>query len=306
MKVKKKKKVLVTQESLRAPHRQNGRLATHPVAKGILMPIGGGEDKKENKTVLGRFIEETGKNRPRVVVVTVATSLPKEVAADYRSAFRNLGIEEIGIVHFDVRRDADKEKYIEMVRKCDAVLFSGGDQLRLSSLLGGTRLMKIIRRRYIEETDFVIAGTSAGAAAMSDTMIIAGSSKDAMIKGELELTNGLDLIDNVFIDTHFMERGRFGRLIQTVTCNPGILGVGLGEDTAAVIYDGNVMEVVGSGLVVIVDGIGITYTDLTDVSNGEPITVEGLKMHILGPGKRFLLNERKVAPVIAKTEDKAS
>ena len=271
-----------------------------PNPKGTLIPIGGAEDKKDRKDVLHRVLQETGKKRPKICVITLATNLPKEVGQDYRAAFKALGIKNITLLHFEDRPKADSLTNIQKVRTCDAVLFSGGDQLKLSSLLGGTRILDIIKDRYYNETDFVIAGTSAGAAAMSDTMIISGSSKDAMIKGELELTNGLDFINSVFIDTHFTERGRFGRLIQTVTCNPGVMGLGLGEDTAVVIYKGNEMEVVGSGLVVIADGVAISYTDLTRVSHGAPITVEGIKMHILGPGKRFLLSERRLAKVYKK------
>ncbi len=265
-----------------------------PLPKGTLIPIGGGEDKKESKTVLARVIDETGKKKPQICVVTVATNLPDEVGDDYRKAFSDMDIESVSQIHFEHRPDADRSEHLDKIKECDAVLFSGGNQLKLSSLLGGTRLLELIRQRYYDEEYFVVAGTSAGAAAMSDTMIIAGSSTAALIKGELELTNGLDLINSVFVDTHFTERGRFGRLIQTVTCNPGVLGLGLGEDTAVVIYRGNEMEVVGSGLVVLVDGFDIQYTDLTEVSNGDPITVEGLKVHILGPGKRFLLKERRL------------
>lgn len=265
-----------------------------PLPKGVLIPIGGGEDKKEHRIVLTRIISETKKKKPKVCVITLATRMPREVGADYRAAFKGLGVEKINLLHFELRADAEKESNLQKIRGCDAVLFSGGNQLKLSSLLGGTRLLELIRSRFYDEDHFVIAGTSAGAAAMSDTMIIAGSSQDALIKGHLELTNGLDFINNVFIDTHFTERGRFGRVIQTVTCNPGVLGVGLGEDTAVVIYRGHVMEVVGSGLVVIVDGTAISYTDLTEIENGQPITVEGIRMHILGPGQKFLLDERRL------------
>jgi len=172
-------------------------------------------------------------------------------------------------------------------------MFSGGKQLKLGTLLGGTKILSEIKKRYIEEENFVVAGTSAGAAAMSNTMIISGSSTEALIKGSLELSNGLDFINNVCIDTHFTERGRMGRLIQTVTCNPGILGLGVGEDTSVIIKD-NAMEVFGSGLVIIVDGSGIEYTDLTEIRNGEPITVEGVKVHVLGAGKTFSIENRKL------------
>lgn len=129
---------------------------------------------------------------------------------------------------------------------------------------------------------------------MSDTMIISGSSRDAMVKGELELTNGLDLINSVFIDTHFTERGRIGRVTQTVTCNPGVLGLGLGENTAAVIRKGETMEIIGSGLAIVVDGTEIILSDLMDRRDGEQITVEGIKLHVLGHGVKFSLTERRV------------
>jgi len=265
-----------------------------PVPKGTLVPIGGGEDKKDKRAVLSRMLEETGKVKAYVCIITVATDVPREVAHDYRVAFKGLKVKKLAFIHFETRVKADRPENLQKIKNCDAILFSGGNQLKLSSLLGGTRLLALIKERYFEETHFVIAGTSAGAAAMSDTMIIAGSSQDALIKGELELTNGLDLIDSLFIDTHFTERGRFGRLVQTVTCNPGVLGVGLGEDTGLVIYRGEEVEVVGSGLVVIVDGHDIEYTDLTKIEDGSPITVAGLRVHVLGSGKKFNILRRKV------------
>ncbi len=267
-----------------------------PKPKGTLIPIGGAEDKKDKKEILCRVIKETGKKNPKICLITLATNLPKEVAKDYKDAFKDIGHTQISIIHYEKHSEADTSKNIDAIKKCDLVLFSGGDQLKLSSLLGGTKLLETIKTRYYDEAKFVIAGTSAGAAAMSDTMIISGSSKDAMIKGELELTNGLDFINSVFIDTHFTERGRFGRIIQTVTCNPGVLGIGLGEDTAIVVYKGEELEVIGSGLVIIADGTEIKYTDLTERSYGESITVEGIRMHVLGQGKCFLLTEKTIKP----------
>src|SRR4051812_33637819 len=234
--------------------------------KGTLLPIGGGEDKKDHKEVLCRLIKETGKKNPCICVITVATNLPEEVAHDYKTAFKALGLTNLTFIHFELHSRANDPKWMTEIKKCNAVLFSGGDQLKLTSVLGGTEFLNVLKERYYSEAKFVIAGTSAGAAAMSNTMIISGSSRDALIKGELELTNGLDFINSVSIDTHFTERGRFGRLIQTVACNPGVMGLGLGEDTAVVIYNGKEMEVAGSGLVVVADGSSISYTDLTQIS----------------------------------------
>jgi cyanophycinase len=266
-----------------------------PMPKGVLIPIGGGEDKKDKRAILRRLIEETGKRAPKICIITLASSLPQETFREYKGAFKDIGHNtRLSHIHFSSRPDADKKPNIDKVRQADVVLFSGGNQLKLSSLLGGTKLIAIIKEKYYTSPKFVVAGTSAGAAAMSDTMIIAGSGQDAMIKGELELTSGLDLINSVFIDTHFTERGRFGRIIQTVTCNPGVLGIGLGEDTAIVIKKGAELEVVGTGLVIIADGSTIDFTDLTEISNGDPITVEGVKTHILGPGRRFSLVKKRL------------
>lgn len=263
------------------------------IPKGTLIPIGGGEDREESKDILCRIIAESGKKNPKICLITLATDVPDKVADVYKKAFKDLNISRLSIIHYAGRKEADSESNLKKVRECDLILFSGGKQLKLSSLLGGTDLLSIVKQRYYDEAKFVLAGTSAGAAAMSNTMIISGSTKEALIKGSLELTNGLDLINKVTIDTHFTQRGRIGRLIQMVTCNPGILGLGLGEDTCVIIKNG-MMEVCGSGLVTIVDGNDIEYTDLTEIKDGEPITVEGIKVHILGPAKRFLIADRKI------------
>ena len=259
---------------------------------GILIPIGGHEDKNGDKAVLTRVIDETRRSNPRIEIITTATSKPEETSKDYFEAFEDLGLDNLGEIYID-RREQNGD-YTERVKDCDAVFFSGGNQLKLTTRLGGTELLQILQKRYLEDRDFVIAGTSAGAAAMSSTMIVSGSGADALIKGQLQLTNGLDFIDSAFIDTHFTQRGRFGRLVQTVTANPSVLGLGFGEDTGAVIYHGNEMEIIGSGLAVVVDGIDIKYTNITDIADGEPITVEGIKTHILGSGQIFSLSERRL------------
>jgi cyanophycinase len=267
--------------------------------KGILIPIGGAEDKENNKEILARIIKETKKAHPTVCIVTLASTFVEETFKGYVTAFKALGHTKVTHVHYQNHNEGNEEKHLQIIKACDAVIFSGGYQLRLTTLLGGTKLFEAIRTRYYDEPGFVIAGTSAGAAAMSDTMIVSGSSCEAMIKGELELTNGLDLINNVFIDTHFTERGRVGRIIQTVTCNPGVLGIGLGEDTAIVIKKEE-LEVVGSGLVMIIDGTLISYTDLAEKQDGEPITVEGVKVHVLGHSSRFSIKDRKMIVPVRK------
>jgi cyanophycinase len=262
--------------------------------KGTLIPIGGAEDKTGKKEIICRAIEETGKKKPCICIITVATNVPEEVSKDYKTAFRDLHMDNISFIHFDSREEADDKKNLDKIKAADLVWFSGGSQLKLSSLLGGTECLDLIKERYYSEAKFVVAGTSAGAAAMSNTMIISGTSQDALVMGELGVTHGLDFINSLFIDTHATERGRFGRLIQIAACSPAILGVGLGEDTALIIHGAEKAEVVGSGLVIIVDGNFITYTDLAETKSGEPITIEGIRLHVLGPGKKFLIKERMI------------
>jgi cyanophycinase len=259
--------------------------------KGKLIAIGGGEDKERNRDVLRRVLEETGRRDPVIEIITTATSLPDEVGDDYINAFRSLGVRDYGTIHIDEKDQANDSKFLERIQKADGVMFSGGDQLKLGTILGGTEFHKLLKERY-ENDNFVIAGTSAGAAAMSHTMIVRGSSEDALIKGELKLTTGLGFIEDVIIDTHFTQRGRFGRLIQAVSTLPSAMGLGLGEDTGAVITGGNNIEIVGSGLVVIVDGSHIRQTTVTEIRDGEPLTVEGVVMHILCKGDKFSLQER--------------
>jgi len=245
------------------------------------------------KLILDRVIEETRRKDPVFEIITTANYRPEETASNYIAAFEDLGI-DAGHMYVEERTQASSSEFLRRLERCDGVFFSGGNQLKLTTYLGGTGFLDLLKERYYADKNFVIAGTSAGAAAMSSTMIVSGSGQDALIKGKLHLTNGLDFIENVFIDTHFTERGRFGRLIQTVTGNPSVLGLGLGEDTGAVIYNGDELEVIGSGLAVIVDGLDISYTDLTDVRDGDPISVEGIKLHVLAREKVFYLDERRL------------
>jgi cyanophycinase len=195
--------------------------------------------------------------------------------------------------------------YIERLKACDAIMFSGGNQLRLSATFGGTELLKIALDRYNEEENFVVAGTSAGAMAMSNTMIYEGNAALAHLKGEVKITTGLGFMGNVIFDSHFEKRGRFGRLAQAVATNPACVGIGLGEDTGMLITGGNKMEAVGSGLVIIIDGHAIRHNNIADIGEGNPISIENLKVHFCEKGNGYLLQERaflpdaELAPVLA-------
>ena len=276
--------------------------------KGKLISIGGAEDKgtdletgfvQRNRLnffelgILKRIVDEVGGPEKRIEVITTASSIPEEVGENYLGAFGKIGCTNIGIMHIKKREEVTEPEYIERIKACDAVMFSGGDQLRLTSIFGGTEIYQILHDRFNEEDGFIVAGTSAGAMAMSNTMIYQGKSDLAHLKGEVKLTTGLAFIGNVIIDSHFDKRGRFNRLAQAVASNPQCIGIGLGEDTGVIITAGNRLEVVGSGAVVIVDGRDIRHTNITDVSIGEPISVENIKVNILVRGNAYLLKERK-------------
>jgi len=176
-------------------------------------------------------------------------------------------------------------------------MFSGGNQLRLSSIFGGTEFLKIVQDRYMHE-NFLIAGTSAGAMAMSNTMIYQGSSSEALFKGEVKITTGLAFIKDVIIDSHFVTRGRFGRLTQAVAANPSCIGIGLGEDTGVFVSEGRYLEAVGSGLVIIIDGHHIRHSNIADLKEGSPISIENLLVHVMSKGNSYDLGTRKFSAEI--------
>lgn len=278
--------------------------------KGKLIAIGGAEHKGTELEVDGfqrnnlnffelgilrRVVEEAGGIAARIEVITTASMIPYEVGENYLNAFGKIGCTNIGVMHIRTRQDAMSEEYIERIRRCDAVMFSGGNQLRLSATDGGTEFLSILKRRYKEE-NFLIAGTSAGAMAMSNTMIYEGNAARAHLKGEVKITTGLGFLNSVIIDSHFEKRGRFGRLAQAVAANPGCIGIGLGEDTGMLITEGNKMEAIGSGLVVIIDGHDILHSNIADIPDGNPISIENLKVHFCEKGNGFLIKERKYLP----------
>lgn len=280
------------------------------VPKGKLIAIGGSEDKgtalekgeihRNNLNffelgILRRVVEEAGGPAARIEVITTASMIPNEVGNNYLDAFGKIGCTNIGLMHIRNRQDTTEKKYMDRIRKCDAVLFSGGNQLRLSVTDGGTEFLALLKKRYKEES-FVIAGTSAGAMAMSQTMIYEGNATRAHLKGEVKMTTGLDFIDSVIIDSHFEKRGRFGRLAQAVATNPSCIGIGLGEDTGILITEGNKLEAIGSGLVVIVDGHDIRHNNIADIPDGNPISIENIKVHFCEKGNGYLLKERKFLP----------
>ncbi|MEP7265399.1 MAG: cyanophycinase [Bacteroidota bacterium] len=279
--------------------------------KGKLIAIGGNEDKgteaepnfeqKNNLNffemqILSRIVHELQHQKEsRIEVITSASSIPAEVGENYDHAFHKLGCNNVGMLHIKNRDDAQKPEYIERIKNCDGVMITGGNQLRLSTIFGGTQFLRTLHER-LENEAFLIAGTSAGAMAMSNTMIYQGSSAGALIKGEVKITTGLAFIKDVIIDSHFDKRGRFGRLAQSVASNPSCIGIGLGEDTGVIITENNHLELIGSGLVVIVDGHDIHHSNIADLAEGSPISIENLIVHVMTRGNAYDLRLRKFIP----------
>jgi len=278
--------------------------------KGKLIAIGGSEDKGTNLEtgeihrnnlnffelgILRRVVEEAGGPSARMEIITTASTIPYEVGENYVNAFGKIGCTNVGVMHIRNRQDTQNKEYLKRVRDCDAVMFTGGNQLRLSVTDGGTEFLSILKKRY-QEGNIVIAGTSAGAMAMGQTMIYEGNATRAHLKGEVKLTTGLGFIGTIIIDSHFEKRGRFGRLAQAVAINPSAIGIGLGEDTGMLITDGNKMEAIGSGLVVIIDGHDISHSNIADIPDGNPVSIENMKVHFCEKGNGYLLREREFLP----------
>ena len=244
--------------------------------------------------ILRRILKESKNNEnSKIEIITTASKIPKEVGTEYAKAFEYLNAKNVGVLHIEKREQAASEEVLERLKNADVVMFTGGDQLRLTSILGGTPFHRMLLDKYINE-DFIYAGTSAGAAAASENMIYQGSSSEALLKGEVKITSGLGLIDDVIIDTHFVQRGRIGRLFQAVVGNPMILGIGLGEDTGLLIKNNKEMEAIGSGLVIIVDGREIKDTNLTQVELGEPVSITHLVTHVMSKHDTYDLANHKM------------
>lgn len=243
--------------------------------------------------ILKRILNEAkGRDLARIEVITTASKIPKVIGPEYVRALNYLGAKNVDILEIDKREMASSEETLQRLRAADVVIFTGGDQLRLSSILGGTAFHDLLLEKYRNE-DFIYAGTSAGAAAASNNMIYQGSSHEALLKGEVKITSGLGLIDGVIIDTHFVQRGRIGRLFQSVVGNPRVLGIGLGEDTGLLITN-NKMEAIGSGLVILVDGREIKDTNLTQVEMGQPISISHLITHVMSKHDTFDLKTHQM------------
>jgi cyanophycinase len=258
---------------------------------GHLVAIGGAEDKESELEILRRVYELAPENTDEISVIATASGVPEEILPVYEEAFGRLGASRVHLLPVRERKDASSEHSIDLVRRSGIVFFTGGDQLRLTNVLGGSPLLKAIRNHYANGG--VVAGTSAGAVAQSTTMIYNGGAADALHKGAVKMSSGLGFVEGIIIDSHFLERGRFTRLMEVGATNPEHLGVGLGEDAAVIVHRNRVLEAMGSGHVIIVDTRGLARTNVTELAMDEPVAIENVVMHALVSGHGFDIDERR-------------
>jgi len=258
---------------------------------GRLVAIGGNEDRANELVVLKRVVQEIGKTDYKVAVITTASEEPELRGKDYHEVFTTLGASGIEIFDIKERAQANDKKLAKSLEKVDLIFIAGGDQLRLTTILGGSKVLQAIQDKL--ETGALIAGTSAGAAVFSDTMIYEGKSEKGLFKGSVLTTSGFGFVKQIIFDTHFMARGRIGRLIQIITTNPTCIGVGIGEDSGVVLKGDGIAEVVGTGQVIIVDGGDIGHSNIMNIQPGAPIAVENVRIHSLVNGYGYNLKNRQ-------------
>ncbi len=256
---------------------------------GHLIVIGGAEDKIRDRVILSRFVALAGGSRARIAVIATASSFAVEVGERYRQVFMDLGAEHVDPILAQARPAANDETFAGQVDRATGVFLTGGNQLRLSSTIGGTRLSRAIEERYRDGA--VVAGTSAGASALSTHMIAFGASGLTPKQRMAQISAGLGLLPGVIIDQHFQQRNRLGRLLALVAQNPSLLGIGIDEDTAGVVTPDHVFEVIGRGSVTIVDGTA-AETDAWEVAGHRPLMISNVVMHSLPAGYRFDLRRR--------------
>lgn len=275
------------------------------MAKGTLIPIGGNEDKgfEENEFysldfidegILFHVVKEAGGINANIVIIPTASSIPVEVGENYLEAFQSLGCENVTVLDIRSKIDSEKEESIRLIKSANCIMFSGGDQSKIYKKIGDTTIHNIMVDRYNNEEGFVIAGTSAGAMAMTQEMIAGGSATEAFIKGAVAMHKGLGLIPKLIIDTHFIKRGRFGRQSEAVAKFPNLIGIGLAEDTGMIIKNGTNCTVIGSGMVIVFDGNNLTHNNEKLLKEGTPMTMANMIVHVLSNGDQYDIKNRKV------------
>lgn len=257
---------------------------------GNLIIIGGAEDKEGDKEILKRVAKYIDSEKEKLVIATIATEYPEKSYKKYKKVFEGLGIINIDNLDISRREDAFKLENVEIINNANLLFFTGGDQLRITSMIGGTLVYDAIKE--LCNRGGLIAGTSAGASVMSDTMIVQGEDDESPHKCTLKMSPGLGLVKNIIIDQHFAQRGRIGRLLTAIAENPEVLGIGIDEDTAILVSDKGTAEVIGSGAVYFIDGSSIDYSNVSEQYSEEVLSIFNVKLHVLKEGNKFNLLDK--------------
>ena len=260
--------------------------------RGWISPIGGAEDKDANPSILQRFVELCGGSEADIVVIPTASRL-KDTGPRYEELFRGMGVAQVEVLDFDTRRDCQEEGRLARLARASGIFFTGGNQLRLSTILGGTHVARTIRLRNAQGV--TVAGTSAGAGFLSEHMIAFGSEGSSPRASSVRLAPGLGLTNRFVIDQHFRQRDRLGRLTAALAYNPFAIGIGLDEDTAAFISPDDTLEVEGSGAVTVVDAHDLQFSSMAHADEDDPVCMLGLGVHILIAGATFNLHTRRAS-----------
>ncbi len=259
-------------------------------SRGYIIPIGGAEEKLHNPEILDRFIDVCGGNSSRIAIIPTASEL-EDTGRNYEKLFRKIGVQHTKVLNILTREDCQCSEFADYINKSDGVFMTGGNQLRLSTTLGGTPVAQLIRRR--NAAGMHVAGTSAGAAFMPEHMIAGGDEGSTPSPDMVTMAPGLGLTNSFIIDQHFRQRDRLGRLLTALAYNPFAVGIGLDEDTAAFIRPGDDLEVVGSGGITVIDPTNLSYSSMDRARRGDPVSLIDVKLHILISGGRFEIESRQ-------------
>jgi cyanophycinase len=265
----------------------------NPGTRGHIIPIGGAEDKVSDRAILRRFVDLCGGSAARIAVIPTASTLDT-TGGRYREVFGSLGVAEVNVLDFRDRGDVERLMWEDALDNATGVFLTGGNQLRLSTILGGTAVATRLRR--VNAKGVHVAGTSAGAAFVSEHMIAFGREGSTPIAGQVTLTPGLGLTNRVIVDQHFRERDRLGRLLTALAYNPFAIGLGLDEDTAAFINGDNRIEVIGTGGITVVDVSALEHSGMATAQEGKPVQLIGIRLHVLTHGGLFDLHTRRASP----------
>ena len=244
-----------------------------------LVIIGGAEDKTTDKEILHSLVTLTKKKEPAFVIVTTATEHPEEAGSQYIKVFHGLGVENVSTLRIQTRDDTWREEVIKEIQTADCIFFTGGDQLRISSIIGGTPIHEMLYKCL--SNGKIIAGTSAGASMMSEIMVVEGEDKEAPSRCTIKMAPGMGLLGGAIIDQHFNQRGRIGRLLSAIAQNPQSLGIGIDENTAIIVDHKNEFRVIGEGVITVIDGRHIEYCNASEQYPNEPLAITNVTIHVL-------------------------